>query len=185
MSCRRARDIMEEKAAREINGCDEEWLQSHLRECPECAAIEGQLDRSWEALAAHPSVEPSAEFLPKLRSRIQAERNRSLSGWHRRPMLKWQLAALAVCVLITAVLLTKHDHFLPNFQIAPKEAAGPADRDRADDQFLQDLETTLQNSIADTLSTYDSWTGMVSDPKGPEANKPKPAEGVTKKKEPA
>jgi predicted anti-sigma-YlaC factor YlaD len=183
MNCHRAREIMARKASREISSREDGLLKDHIAGCPECAGLEDQLERTWNALACHPAIEPSSEFLPKLRAKIARDRRRS--HWNLRPVLKWQLGALAVCALVAAVFLTRAALYRHDAPAASREILIQVDHNRWDEQFLQDLDTTLQQSAADSLSAYDSWSGSDSDNNESGTARPKPAHRIMKKKEPA
>jgi predicted anti-sigma-YlaC factor YlaD len=184
MNCRQAREIMAAKAAGDLRLPEEQELRRHLLDCAGCAGLEDQLERAWDALDCHPTLEPSAEFLPRLRARIQAEQAEARKAWRFAAPLRWRWAALAVCAVVAAVLLTRPGVFHSNAPVSTEGAAITSSRDVSDERLLQDLDRLLEYSAADSLSIYDSWPGAVPESPGQETAKPVPA-GKLMKKEPA
>jgi hypothetical protein len=182
MRCNRARRLLERKASREISPHKAELLADHLGKCPQCAGLEDQLERAWSALGCHPSVEPSPDFLPRLKARLRAEQTVQGAGGTWRHNLKWQWVALGACLLLVAVLLTRNGQ-LRHGALPPDQGLNLAtDRDRKDEQFLQDLEQTLQRSDAEYLSAYSAWPGAANEAAHLELPKARPVD-ETKKKE--
>ena len=181
MRCNRARRISAWKASRGISVRDERLLADHLRACPECARLQDQLERTWRALEHIPSFEPSPDFVPKVKARIRAERDvpRSAPNW--RPGVAWKWAALAAGVMLVAVLLTKNGP-LRHEVIPPNHGVNVTDHDSWDEEFLQDLELTLQQSDADYLSTYDSWPGAAQGTSGLKPTENRPIDRTRKNK---
>ena len=159
MNCKRARRMLGRKASRDLAPHEEQVLTDHLSVCPRCTRLEDELEHTWSALELYPAVEPSPEFLPKLRARLQAERSTPAvrRTWHFGR--NWQWAALAGCFLLAVLVLTRTEsmHRTASTSI---QTAQTADSDRWDEQFLQNLDESLQHSTADYLSTYDSWPGI-------------------------
>jgi anti-sigma factor RsiW len=180
MRCDRVRRILATKAARELTPREAQVLSVHLEECRACAALEDELDRTWRALECHPSATVSEDFLPRLRARLRAEQTEPRSGWSRRPAWSWRWAALAVGLTLAAVILSRD----VQLRHEGRQAGVAADRDRRDDQFLEDLEQTLQYSAADTLSAFDSWPFAPQESTAPEPSKAGPAKKL-KQKEPS
>src|SRR2546426_11414247 len=92
MRCRTARRLAAE-LAEGVGGTP--WqadLSDHLRSCPGCACLTEELARSWQALLAYPAIEPSKEFVPRLRARLQLDQPRT-SPEPLRPA-GWQWMAL-------------------------------------------------------------------------------------------
>lgn len=180
MRCKRARRLLELKASQGLSPRDGKLLADHLTVCPECAEMETQLERTWEVLGHYLPVEPSPDFLPRMKARLRAERPAPRPGWNWHPRLGWQWLALAACVALFAVLLSKSGQ-LRQDDPGPSPAVKTAtDHDRADDQFLEDLERTLQHSDADYLSTYDSWPAAMQDFVGPEPSPAKLGKAIRK-----
>jgi hypothetical protein len=183
MRCNRARRLLERRASREISPYKAELLADHLGRCPQCAGIEDQLERVWSALGCHPSVEPSPGFLPGLKARLRAEQTVQGAGGTWRHNLKWQWVALGACLLLVAVLLTKNGQLRHGALPRDQELNLAADQDRWDEQFLQDLEQTLQRSDAEYVSAYYSWPGTTKQDANFELPKERPIN--EKKKEPS
>jgi hypothetical protein len=163
MRCNHARRLLARKVSREISPHKAKLLADHLGTCPQCAGLEDQLERAWSALGHHPSVEPSPGSLPRLKARLRAEQTAQGAGRTWRRDLRWQWIALAACLLLAAVLLTT-DGQLRRGAVPPDQGLNLAvDRDSWDEQFLQDLEQTLQRSDAEYLSAYDSWPGAANE----------------------
>ena len=176
MHCKRARRLLSEKASRSLGSRNERMLADHLRGCSGCAGLERQMEQAWMAMECYPAVEPSSDFLPRLRTRLRAERAvPPRREWLRQPGLVWQGMALAAGLVLFAVLVTKGGP--PRRQALPERPAAATiqDRDRWDEQFLEDLEQTLAQSDADYLSTYDAWPGIVHENAGREREKTTPA----------
>jgi hypothetical protein len=155
--------MLERKVSREISPHKAKLLADHLSTCPQCAGLEDQLERAWNALECHPSVEPSPDFLPRLKARFRAEQPAQSAGRTWRQDLKWQWIALAACLLLAAVLLITKGQVRREALPPDQEVNMVVDRDRWDEQFLEDLEQTLQRSDAEYLSAYDSWPGAASE----------------------
>ncbi len=135
------------------------------------------MEQAWTAMECYPAVEPSSDFLPRLKNRLRAERTAPpRKEWLRRPGLVWQGMALAAGLVLFAVLITKGGP--PRQEALPERAAASTvqERDRWDEQFLEDLEQTLAQSDADYLSTYDAWPGVVHKNAGRGQGKANPAE---------
>jgi len=162
MRCTQARRLMEMQAAQGIGPDPERQLAEHLAGCPECSGLARQLDRVWDALAWHPRVEPSPDFLPRLRARIRAEEETHRSG--RPPAWQWRWAALGAAVLLAIAILSRQGGIQPPVAITPDGASAAMERDSWDEQFLEELEQTLHRSDADLLSTYDSWPASAQEP---------------------
>jgi hypothetical protein len=174
--------MLARKASREISPHEAKLLAEHLSTCPQCAGLEDQLERTWSALGCHPSVEPSPDFLPRLKARLRAEQTAQGAGRTWRRDLRWQWMALAACLLLAAVLLTRNGQ-LRHSALPPDQGRNlAADRDSWDEQFLQDLEQTLQRSDAEYLSAYSSWPGAGNEAASLELPKARLA-NETKKKE--
>jgi len=162
MNCERARRMLAQKAARDLSPHGEQVLADHLRVCPGCARLEDELERTWNVLGLYPAVEPSPEFLPKMRARLQAERSTPAIRWTWQFGRNWQWAALAGCFLVAVIVLSRTESVHRTATTPIHIAQTAADSDRWDEQFLQNLDNSLQDSTADYLSTYDSWPGVES-----------------------
>jgi len=160
MNCERARRMMARKASRDLAPHEEQALADHLSVCSGCARIEDELERTWSALGLYPSVESSPEFIPKLRAKLQVERPTPAVRRTWQFGRNWQWAALAGCFLLAALVLTRTESMHRTAPTPVQTAKTAADSDRSDEQFLQDLDDSLQHSAADCLSTYDSWPGI-------------------------
>ncbi len=174
--------LLELKTSSTLSHGRERELADHLGACPECAALEDELEKVWQALAWHPTVEPSPEFLPRLKARIRAEQFelRPRSIWH--PNLDWRWVGLAACILFGVVVLARFGPMRPHDSATAPGQNVAAEHDRWDDKFLEDLEQTLRRSDVDYLSTYDSWPVSAQEPAGFSSNPGRPV-GRTKRKE--
>lgn len=184
MQCDHARRMLARKASQELDPCDQQALASHLGSCAGCADFQEQLDRTWSALAHYPTLKVSEDFLPRLRTKLNTNEAPPRSAWKWRAAWGWQWAALAVCVTLAVVILTRDGQLRHSPSRGIITPSATADGDRRDEQFLQDLEQTLQYSAADALSIYDSWpdTGQeVSSSGASKAESPK----KMKQKEPS
>ncbi len=184
MRCDQARRMSERKAAQGLSARDERSLAGHLSTCPACAALEDQLNRTWQALGLHPSIEVSEKFMPLLRAKLRAENPEPRRGWVWLPAWGWRWAAAAVAVTLAVVILTRSGQFRHEVDSKSPHASITSDGDRRDDQFLEDLERTLQYSAADTLSAFDSWPYAPQDSPAYEPSKAQPAKKL-KQKEPS
>lgn len=184
MRCDHTRRMLARKASRDLSARDQQMLASHLSSCAECAAFQDQLDRTWSALEYHPSLEVSEDFLPRLKAKLGAGEALPRSAWTWRPAWGWQWAALAVCITLAVVILTRGGQLRHSVPPANQGTSMTADRDQRDEQFLQDLEQTLQFSVADALSAYDSWPATAQESSTPEPSKAGPAKKM-KQKEPS
>ena len=180
MQCDPIRRILARKAVRDLTPGEARELAEHLNVCRECAVLEDQLDRTWRALECHPSLAVSEGFLPQLRAKLRAEELRPRTRWISHPAWRWRWAALAVGIALAAVLLTR-DGLLRQDTRQAGHAGTATDRDRRDEQFLEDLEQTLQYSAADTLSAFDSWPFAPQDSTASESSKAGPAQKLKKK----
>ena len=157
MRCHRARRLLAQKESQGISPRTERALSDHVRICRDCAGLEDQLERTWRALSCHPQIEPSADFLANLRSRLRQEPGSVACRQTRRFIVGWQWVALAAGILLAAVLLTKDSPMFRRASSVETPVKIAADSDRADEQFLEELQRILQRSEADYLAAYDSW----------------------------
>jgi len=182
MRCHRARRLLARKESQGISSNEGRVLSDHLSICRECAGLEDQLERTWSALFYHPQIEPSPDFLARLRFRLRAEPASPESRQTRQFNLRWQWVALAAGVLLATILLTKNSPISRHSAPAEPGIKVSADRDPGDEQFLEQLERTLQHSDADYLATYDSWPGALQESGRVSPAKTGPVES-TKRKE--
>jgi predicted anti-sigma-YlaC factor YlaD len=181
MRCDHVRRFLARKAARDLTPREARVLAEHLNACRECAALEDQLDRTWRALECHPSVTVSEGFLPQLKAKLRAEKTKSRSGWIHHHAWGWRWAALAVGVTLAAVFLTRDGQLRHEARQAGQHAGALTDRDQRDEQFLEDLEQTLQYSAADALSAFDSWPIAPQESKASEPSNAGPAKKLKQK----
>ncbi len=180
MRCRHAHRLLERKASRDLEPREAELLANHLSTCRECSKLDEQLERTWDALGVCPGIEPSSEALPRLMSSLREEQSAPASRGLWQLDRRWRWVALACCALLAAVLLSRNDPFRREAPFSDKPAA-TATGDRADEQFLQKLDETLQQSAEDFLSTYDTWPGAVRDNASPESIESRPSVPAAKK----
>ncbi len=180
MRCNHARRMLERKASNDLKPRETESLTEHLSNCRDCSKLDEELERIWDALGLCPGIEPSTEALPRLRAVLREEAAEPVSRTLWQPNRRWQWVALACCALFAAVLLSRNDPFRHEAPSSDK-AAATVTGDRADEQFLQKLDETLQQSAEDFLSTYDTWPGAIRDNASPELIESKPAAPAAKK----
>ncbi len=163
MHCHRARRLLEHKESQALPAREEGRLADHLQACTACRELQTQLDLTWKALGYHPSVEPSADFLEKVRDRIRDRPAEMLPvhGWNLKPA--WQWMALAACALLAAVIVVRNIGIFSETQPVSQQTTVPSKPDLWDEQFLRDLEKTLQHSDAEVLSIYDTWPGFLQE----------------------
>jgi len=157
MRCRTARRLAAE-LAEGVGGTP--WqadLSDHLRSCPGCACLTEELARSWQALLAYPAIEPSKEFVPRLRARLELDEPRT-SPEPFRPA-GWQWMAVVATALV-AILVG------PSGLDQPRAVteSGLSRRDLADDRFLADLQTTLDHFDSTYFPVHSSWPDSLLDP---------------------
>ena len=184
MRCFRARRLMSRRAAQGLSMHQEQMLQEHLVTCGACSRLTDELERAWKALEFHPILEPSADFIPRFKARLREEEPASREKPVWKPVLSWRWMAMAACILLAVVLISRHETGQQDSSSPPDRAAvSVADQSIPDEQFLQDLEEILQQSGTDVLSAYDVWPGIAQDSGNRESPKAGPAEGINKKKE--
>ncbi len=150
MRCKQAR-----KRLRLMSG-PEEWqadpdLQAHLKECVPCSDHGQEILRTWEALGQYPSVRPSPDFIRTFNLRLADQEPRNRIPSFAGPIPGWQWMALAASVLLVILLAVKPP------QPAADLKAGLSNTDVTDENFLQDLDRSLESSEGNYLPTYDSW----------------------------
>jgi hypothetical protein len=180
MRCQGAYRLLGRKESRGLDPREERLLSDHLNVCPECRDIEDQLERTWHALSGHPQIEPSEDFLARVRFRIRAETPSREVRQNRWAHLRWQWVALAAGIVLAAILLTKA---VPISSRPPASEPGASiGTDRGDELLLDEIERILQRSETDYLAAYDSWPGALPETgkTGPE-NKV-PSEGTVRRK---
>jgi anti-sigma factor RsiW len=184
MRCDQVHRMMARKAAEGLSPRDEKTLMEHLHSCSECAALEDQIDRTWNALASHPAVEVSADFVPRLKAILRIESATPQTGRAWRQVWGWRWATVAICIALAVVIISKSGQLRRGIHGVDQGTNVAAERDRRDEQLLQDLEQTLQYSAADSLSTYDAWQASILEPTALESLKAIPV-AKTRQKEPS
>jgi hypothetical protein len=184
MRCEQARRMMGAKASQDLDAREAQALEDHLSGCVSCLNLGMELEQTWGALARHPSIEVSPGFRPRLREKLRAEDAGHKSFWHPHSIWRWQWAALAVCAMLIAVILTKTAPWENHSSATRDRITQTTDRDHKDELFMKDLEQTLKDSSSDYLATYDSWPGGMQESRGLEPEKPG-APGKRGKKEPS
>ena len=183
MRCNRARRLLSRKAAQSVSIRQERKLEEHLGACEACSRLTDDLDRAWGALEYHPTVEPSADFIPMLKARLREED--TSSPGRARPVLSWRLVAMAACLLFAAVFLARLETGRQNPSPSDLAAVLVAEPNVPDEQFLRDLEEILQQPRVDFLSAYDVWPGISQDSADREAQEPGQADRSNKKERPS
>ena len=163
MRCKRAR-----KKLGLMEG-PEEWqtdpaLAAHLKECGLCSEYGKELLLTWEALGRYPSVNPDPDFITTFKRRLAAQESRNGARVSETSIPGWQWMALAASVLL-ALLLTIRP---PQRAVDVKAGLPNADADVRDENFLRDLDQSLERSESNYLPVYDSWPATDTG-KSPEA----------------
>lgn len=157
MKCHVAREIIENV----IEGSSvigDRSLDAHLKACKECAGYLNELQLTWDILGTYPSISPSPDFAGRLHHKIAEPRRpeRWYPAWI--PAVSWQWAVAGACVLVFGIFLTVHFNSTPAFlELAPSSL------DAQDEEFLQDLDRSLQQTTGDYLQVFDSWRESASD----------------------
>jgi len=127
-------------------------LREHLQSCRTCREVSEQLDRTWRAMSAYPSIEPTPDFLPRFHRLLQAgESHRGSPVW--RPVMGWQWMALVASVAIVCFLLIAKS---PPHPAVPEAVMT---RDQIDEKLLEDVEQSLNRTdvVRRYLPAYDEW----------------------------
>ncbi len=100
MKCRDFEAYWEERLKGQVTGA----LEEHLRECPRCRELAGELARTsgWLALVQQEPPEASPAFWPRLRESIE-ERERGRDFW---AALGWAAGRAALALAVLVVTLT-------------------------------------------------------------------------------
>ena len=155
MKCKEARAALEGTSLQPGSSDAGDPVREHLQSCPACREISEQLDRTWTAMSAYPSIEPSQDFLRRFRRQLETseQHRRSLIIW--RPLMGWQWMALVASVVIVCFLLVTQ----PPPHPAMPEAV--MTKDQMDEEILQGLEQSLNRSdvVRNYLPVYDVWEG--------------------------
>ncbi|MBP1595252.1 MAG: hypothetical protein H6Q05_629 [Acidobacteria bacterium] len=183
MRCYRARGLLRRKAAESLSDSQERRLEEHLGACLACSKLTEEIERAWAALGHLPTVEPSADFLPRLKARLREEDTSSRQG--TGPVRSWRWVAVAACVLLAAVFAARFETGRQNPSPEERTAVSARDSNVPDEQFLQDLEEILQQSDVDFLSAYDVWPAVPQDAKDRGTRKAGEADGSKKKERPS
>lgn len=166
MRCGKARRLISEDAEARLAPKLQASLARHLDTCAECCAFRDEIARTWSSLEAYPRIEPSPEFLPNLRQKIEASdqgpKEASLM-WFPRLGWQWMAVALSTTLLISLLTLTPS----PNTSLSTQ--AGFTKQDRWDDKFLQDLEQSMNHWESSYVPVYDYWPSSLLDPSFQEA----------------
>lgn len=166
MRCGKARRLISEESEGRLKPKLQPFLARHLDTCAECRAFRDEIARTWSSLEAYPRIEPSPEFLPNLRQKIQGSdqgpKEASLI-WFPRLGWQWMAVALSATLLISLLTLT------PSPDPSPFTQAGLTKQDRWDDRFLQDLEQSMNHWESSYVPVYDSRPSSLLDPSFQEA----------------
>ena len=152
MRCKRAR-----KKLGLMEGPDE-WqtdpaLAAHLKECGLCSEYGKELLLTWEALGRYPSVIPDPNFIATFNRRLAEQERRGRTRVSEASIPGWQWLALAASVLLVLLLTIKP----PQPALDDKAGLTNADVDVTDENFLRDLDQSLERSESNYLPAYDSW----------------------------
>jgi hypothetical protein len=151
MECRKVREIIE-KAIEGSAVVRDPSLDVHLHDCRECTSYLNDLKLTWDILGAYPEIGVSPDFSDRLHRKIAQPYRRP----HRRPgwipALSWQWALTGAAVLVFGIFLTVRSSRMPALlELAPNGL------DAQDEEFLQDLDQSLQRTTGDYLQVFDSW----------------------------
>lgn len=156
MKCREAQAALEGTSMQPGSPGAGGPLHEHLQSCRTCGEMSEQLDRTWTAMSAYPSIEPSPDFLPRFHRLLQTSEPHQGGPWIWRPVMGWQWMALVASVVIVCFLLISKSPPHP----AMVEAAMTGDQ--MDEKLLQDVEQSLNQTdvVHNYLSVYDEWEGI-------------------------
>ena len=151
MECRKVRELIE-KAIEDSAVVRDPSLDTHILDCRECASYLNDLKLTWDILSAYPAIRPSSDFSGRLHRKIAQpyRQQRWCPGWI--PALSWQWALTGTGVLVLGIFLTVRSSRTPALlELAPNGL------DAQDEEFLQDLDRSLQRTTGDYLQVFDSW----------------------------
>lgn len=149
-------EILLEFSAGTLDAARAAELTSHIRECPECAALVEAQSQVWQALDAWKPVQVSPDFDAKLYARIAREQTPAWRRWlHWRPALPLAAAAAALALLIRVPDWSDRIPANPSAPAAQAVAPAPApgavqpgaiDADQVE-QALEDLDLMAPSAM--------------------------------------
>ncbi len=102
MECEKIRPLLEDFADGELVSPDKEALEEHLRTCSACQEELSAIRRTIRLLAEFGQVDEPADFLARVRGKIEARRRGAFEWSLARPVLTRVLVPVA-CVLVAGV----------------------------------------------------------------------------------
>lgn len=118
-------EVLLDYSAGKLDAARAAELASHIRECPECAALVEAQSKVWDALDAWKPVEVSPDFDAELYARISRD---SAPAWRR--WLSWKplplAAAAAVLLLALAIRVPDWGDRIPEAPVPAAEVQVPA-----------------------------------------------------------
>jgi len=110
MSCDRVQDLLAGYAENDLSAEDRTLVESHCRECPDCAALLAALREADAALAGFPEVEPGRALLERLYAvSTESRPRRRVFSFFLRPSLQPVFAAAAVLMTILSLYFFNPD----------------------------------------------------------------------------
>ncbi len=140
--CARVRARLVSLAERRLPEAELRGMREHLEACPDCASLLRRFAEAWDDPAPPLEPRPSADFLPRLMARIEAE-EASPSVRPGIAAIAWRvLRPAAAAALVLAGILAGHE-------LGKTGAAAPRPEDAFTDHLLQSFESIPPLSPAD------------------------------------
>lgn len=146
MNCRKVRRFLWNYLEKNIDQCQREEIESHLKECSKCNLEASEAARLREIFGKTEILRPSPDFNRKLLNRIQTETSttRVKEVVEPRPAFswKWAFAGLAAGLVVVFVALFYQDIFNPQGSrpaISEMPALTELDRERPQEEELPEL----------------------------------------------
>ena len=90
--------------------------------------VDDKLDPLWAAYReACPDLEPSAQFMPQLWQRIEAQRSAVASSWFRLWAEVWLVATVTLAIVMGAILIPRFQSNPPAYQASYVDVLAAAD----------------------------------------------------------
>ncbi len=144
MKCRECQQQFEAALSRSADAPERAAVESHVRECPQCALAFAQARQVWELLGQTRTCQPSHGFADRVLRRLDAAPEAREPWWMRwSPSVRWAAVAAALVLLagVTAVSLVQRERAAQRMQ---------AQLDQKVDHF-KDLLELVQNVDPDVV----------------------------------